>query len=127
MPNFPGNFTGSTQADMLRLNMTIPPSPSSSISNLGVVGGDNAGFPNGRRVFDDVVTVELRALAGLTIPLVDPSYTPDGAAGEISMGLTSGPTDLTAMGTENYLDTFPYLGLPHSGSRCPHEHRHQAR
>ncbi len=115
VPNFPGNYTGSTQADMLRLNMTIPPSPSSSISNLGVVGGDNAGFPNGRRVFDDVVTVELRALAGLTIPLVDPSYTPDGAAGEISMGLTSGPTDLTAMGTEFYLDTFPYLGLPHSG------------
>ena len=115
VPNFPGNFTGSTQADMLRLNVTIPPSPSSNISNLGVVGGDNAGFPNGRRVFDDVVTVELRALAGLTIPLVDPSYTPDAAAGAISMGLTSGPTDLTAMGTEKYLDAFPYLGLPHSG------------
>jgi hypothetical protein len=115
VPGFPGNFTGSTQADLLRLNLTIPPSSGSSISNLGVVGGDNAGFPNGRRVFDDVVTVELRAIAGLTIPLVDPSYTPDAAAGAISMGLTSGPSDLNAMGTENYLNTFPYLGLPHSG------------
>jgi hypothetical protein len=115
VPGFPGNFTGSTQADLLRLNMTIPPSPTSKISNLGVVGGDNAGFPNGRRVFDDVVTVELRALAGLTIQLVDPSYSPDAAAGAISMGLTSGPTDLSAMGKEDYLPTFPYLGLPHSG------------
>jgi hypothetical protein len=115
VPGFPGNFTGSTQADVLRLNMTIPPTAPSNISNLGVVGGDNAGFPNGRRVFDDVVTVELRALAGLTIPLVDPSYTPDAAAGVISMGLTSGPSDLSAKGTETYMDTFPYLGLPHSG------------
>src|SRR5205807_2125311 len=64
---FPGNFTGSVQADMLRLNMTIPPTPVGSASNLGVVAGDNAGFPNGRRVFDDVVTIELRAIAGLSI------------------------------------------------------------
>ena len=47
----------------------------------GILGGDLAGFPNGRRVFDDIVTVELRAVAGLTIPLVDPTFTPDGAAG----------------------------------------------
>ena len=31
------------------------------------------------------------------------------------MGLTSGPGDLTAMGTENYLTQFPWLGIPHSG------------
>ena len=36
--------------------------------DLGVLGGDLAGYLNGRRVFDDVVTIELRALAGLTIP-----------------------------------------------------------
>jgi hypothetical protein len=35
------------------------------------------------------------------------------------MGLTSGPTDLTAMGTENYLSEFPYLGTPHSGFAVP--------
>ena len=83
------------------------------------VGGDNAGYPNGRRVFDDVVTIELRAIAGVTIPLVDSTYTADGAAGAISMGLTSGPTDVTALSTENYLDTFPYLGLPYSGYAVP--------
>ena len=40
-------------------------------SNLGILGGDLAGFPNGRRVLDDVVTIELRAVAGVTFPLVD--------------------------------------------------------
>ena len=58
--------------------MAIPPSASPNVN--GILGGDLAGFPNGRRVFDDIVTVELRAVAGLTIPLVDPTFTPDGAA-----------------------------------------------
>ena len=53
-----------------------PPAP----KPLGLVAGDPAGFPNGRRLLDDVVTIELRAVAGLTIPLVDPTFTPDGAA-----------------------------------------------
>jgi hypothetical protein len=119
VPGFVGNYTGAVQADLLRLNMTIPPTPTAGASNLGVVAGDFAGYPNGRRVFDDVVTIELRAIAGLTIPLVDHTYTPDTAAGEISMGLTSGPSDLAAMGTENYLSTFPYLGLPYSGYAVP--------
>ena len=107
------NYTGTTQSDMLRLNMAIP--ASTAPSNLGLIGGDPAGYPNGRRVFDDVATIELRAIAGATLPLVDPAYKPDAAAGAISMGLTSGPTDLTAMGTEKYLPNFPYLGVPTSG------------
>ncbi len=107
------NYTGPVQADMLRLNMAIP--ASTTPSNLGLIGGDPAGFPNGRRVFDDVATIELRAIAGATLPLVAPTYKPDAAAGAISMGLTSGPTDLTALGQEKYLPEFPYLGLPTSG------------
>jgi hypothetical protein len=107
------NYTGPGQRDVLRLNLAIP--PSKSPSNLGLIGGDPAGYPNGRRVFDDVVTIELRAIAGATLPLVDPTYKPDAAAGAITPGLTSGPTDLTAKGTESYLSTFPYLGVPHSG------------
>jgi hypothetical protein len=115
VPGFPGNVGNGTQADLLRLNMNIPPTPNAKVSNLGLIGGDIAGFPNGRRVFDDVTTIELRAIAGVTLPLVDPSYTPDAAAGAISMGLTSSATDLTARGTEFYLPNFPYLGTPHSG------------
>jgi hypothetical protein len=111
------NSGGSTQADLLRLNMAI--APAKSPSNLGVVGGDLAGFPNGRRVFDDVVTIELQALAGATLPLVDKSFTPDAAVPAVTDGLTSSAADLTAKGTESYLSTFPYLGVPHSGFDVP--------
>ncbi|HTT85909.1 MAG TPA: DUF4331 domain-containing protein [Acidimicrobiales bacterium] len=111
------NFTGSTQADLLRLNMAIP--PAASPANTGLLGNDPAGFPNGRRVFDDVVTIELRAVAGAVLGLVDSSFTPDGAAGAIHQGLTTGPSDVSAMGTENYLPAFPYLGVPSSGFDTP--------
>lgn len=116
IPNFQ-NFTGHTQADMLRLNLAIP--PAHSPNNLGVVGGDLAGFPNGRRVFDDIVTIELRAIAGATYPLIDPSFTPDAAVNAVDQGLTASASDQTAKGTEQYLDHFPYLGHPHSGFEVP--------
>jgi uncharacterized protein DUF4331 len=105
------NSTGSGLYDMLRLNTAIPPSSSPNI--LGVLGGDLAGYPNGRRVFDDVVTIELRAIAGLTYALVDKSYTPDAAAGEVTDGLT--PSSVKAP----FLDSFPYLGVAYSGFDNP--------
>jgi len=98
-------LTGTTQADMLRLNLAIP--PATTPNHLGVVGGDIAGFPNGRRVMDDVVTIELHAIAGATIPLVDPTFTPDKAIADVSDGLSG--AGLT------FLKTFPYLGTPYSG------------
>lgn len=107
VPGFPGNFTGPTPADMLRLNMGVAPSANPNI--LGILGGDIAGFPNGRRVYDDVVTIELRALAGLTYALVDPSYTPDGAASAVNEGVTRSPSD------PSYQSSFPYLGVPNDG------------
>ena len=99
------NYTGSVQSDMLRLNVAIPPSEEEN--SLGLVGGDAAGFPNGRRIGDDVVTIEIRAIAGLTLPLVDPSFTPDGAASAVQDGTTDTNAPL--------LDAFPYLGLPGGG------------
>jgi Domain of unknown function (DUF4331) len=105
------NFTGPTFADLLRLNMAIPTSSNPNI--LGLLGGDPAGFPNGRRVFDDVFTIELRTLAGITIPLVDSSFTPDGAAGVVTDGLT--PASIAAP----FLDNFPYLGVPYDGFNNP--------
>ncbi len=114
------NYTGPVQADQQRLNMAIPPTRNKP-SNLGLIGGDPAGFPNGRRVFDDVTTIELRALAGVTYPLVDPSYQPDPAAGVITEGLTSSNTDVTAENTVHYLPRFPYLGTPHSGFYNPED------
>jgi len=99
------NYTGRVKADLLRLNVAIP--PSRNPNNLGLIGGDPAGFPNGRRVFDDTTTVELRAIAGATISLVDPSYTPDAAAG--------GVTDGTTNQNPPYRSTFPYLATPNGG------------
>ena len=104
------NFTGKRLADMLRLNTAIPPTTSSP-NPLGLVGGDKAGFPNGRRVFDDVVTIELRAIAGTTYPLVASTFTPDGAAGLVSEQLTPA--------ADRYLPAFPYLGTPHDGFSTP--------
>lgn len=101
------NYTGPIESDMLRLNVAIPPTSSSKSNDLGLIGGDPAGFPNGRRIDDDVVTIELRAIAGVTIPLVDKSYTPDAAANAV----TDGTTNTNAAAT----DSFPYLGLPGGG------------
>ena len=104
------NFTGTRQADLLRLNLAIPPSPNPN--PLGLVAGDPAGFPNGRRLLDDVVTVELRAVAGLTIPLVDPSFSPDGAASLIQDGTALPPA---SNNLPAFLNTFPYVPLPGGG------------
>jgi hypothetical protein len=109
------NFTGPTQADMLRLNTSIPPTPSSSkkFSTLGLIGGDPAGFPNGRRITDDVVTIELRAIAGATYPLVDKTYQVDKVVSELDDGLTG------ASVSSGPLSNFPYMGIPYDGYHNP--------
>jgi hypothetical protein len=105
------NNTGPVLADMVRLNTAIP--PSTSPSQLGLLGGDLAGFPNGRRVFDDVVSIELRAIAGVTVPLVDKTFTPDAAASKVTDGLDASSVPA------GYLPWFPYLGDPYSGFSTP--------
>jgi hypothetical protein len=102
-------FTGTTQADMLRLNLAIPPAKKPSV--MGVLGGDVAGFPNGRRVADDVVAIELQAIAGATIFLVDKTFKTDGALIDVSDGVTGAGLSL--------LPGFPYLGTPYSGYNVP--------
>ena len=91
-------------AEMLRLNMAIP--PSSNPSTMGVLGGDLAGFPNGRRVGDDVLDIVLQAAAGAT-PLT-PAFnrSPNNTLGD---GVNR--NDMP------YLTVFPYLGIPHAGNK----------
>jgi hypothetical protein len=103
------NFTGTRISDMLRLNMAI--APSASPSTFGLLGGDASGFPNGRRVADNVVAIELRAIAGVTLALVNPKYVPDAAAAVLTDG---------TFNAEGYLTTFPYLAHPNEG----YEHSH---
>ncbi|MGH9386234.1 MAG: DUF4331 domain-containing protein [Vicinamibacterales bacterium] len=99
--NQPANVRASEQ---LRLNMAIP--PSSSPSNMGVLGGDLAGFPNGRRFGDDVLDIVLQAAAGAT-PLT-PGFmrSPNNALGD---GVNRNDVP--------YLPVFPYAGIPHAGNR----------
>ena len=107
------NFTGSVVADMLRLNTAIAPTAPSKQSIFGLLGGDAGGFPNGRRITDDVVAIELRAVAGVVYPLIDKTFTPDAAASKLTDGLT--PASVSAPP----LSQFPYLGVPYSGFDNP--------
>lgn len=111
-PNFTTFLSDGRPHEMLRLNVAI--SPSSNPSRLGLLGGDFAGFPNGRRVFDDVVDISLRAVAGGT------PFTP---ATNISPNNTLG--DGVANNDVSFLSRFPYLGTPQSGNStlgAPHQH-----
>jgi hypothetical protein len=111
-PNFTTFLSDGKPHEMLRLNVAI--SPSSNPSRLGLLGGDFAGFPNGRRVFDDVVDISLRAVAGGT------PFTP---ATNISPNNTLG--DGVANNDVPFLTRFPYLGTPQSGNStlgAPHQH-----
>jgi len=121
LPNLPptlNTFTGPTNADLLRLNLAVPPSytdPNAALASnkrFGVLGGDLDGFPNGRRVFDDVTAIELRAVAGVVLDLIS-DFEADSAAALLQDGTTN---DLP------YLASFPYLGHPHEGFDHEHEH-----
>ena len=96
-------------ADQLRLNVAI--GPTAKPNPFGLLGGDLAGFPNGRRVVDDVVSIELRAIAGVTFPLIDPTFKPDGAADLLTEGLTAS--------ADRYQSTFAYLADPRDGFDVP--------
>ena len=61
------NYTGPTFADELRLNLSIPPTAFDKINRMGVLGGDLAGYPNGRRLEDDVIDISEQAVAGALI------------------------------------------------------------
>ncbi len=75
------NYTGPTVADLLRLNYSIPVTPNDKVNRMGVIGGDNAGFPNGRRLGDDVIDIAEQVMAGFLkgnkVPLGDGVDGPD--------------------------------------------------
>lgn len=100
--------SNSVPSEMLRLNTSIAPTAIPEQNDLGVLGGDLAGFPNGRRPIDDVVDVALRAAMGVLIPAdVDPA-----SADSRALSYTDGARpDPTA-----YLAVFPYLDHPLAGS-----------
>lgn len=99
--NKPANVTPS---EMMRLNTSTAVTAAASQNNLGVIAGDNAGFPNGRRPGDDVIDIELRVAMGVLLPEED---APSGQL-PFTDGVTARATD--------YPVTFPYLNAPLPGS-----------
>lgn len=95
---------GVTASEMLRLNPAIAATTAASQNDLGVLGGDNAGFPNGRRPVDDTVDISLRVAMGV---LADAADAPDG-------GLDY--TDGVQLDASELQTTFPYLATPLAGS-----------
>ena len=93
-----------TPAEYLRLNLTTAPVPAGEQNNLGVIAGDNAGFPNGRRPGDDVVDVALRVVMGILLPEdVAPS-------GQLPF------TDGAYVDATHFDSVFPYAKAPIAGS-----------
>ena len=119
------NFTGPRRADLLRLNTALVPgangacyhpavpSPPSTPSRFGVLDGDLCGYPNGRRLADDIVDIDLRAFAegygsilhGL---LGLPNRTPNNLLG-----------DGVDANDKPFLPHFPYVPSPHQGYEVP--------
>ncbi|MEX2289739.1 MAG: DUF4331 domain-containing protein [Mycobacteriales bacterium] len=96
-------------AEYLRLNVNVPPKSAgdTGYSRLGAVGGDLSGFPNGRRLQDDVVDVALQVLEGVLVR-------PDGELKTAVAGLGDA---VDANERERpLLSTFPYIADPHTGS-----------
>jgi len=112
-PTFTTVIQGTTGPhEYQRLNLAIP--PSANPSRLGLLGNDPAGFPNGRRVDDDVVDIELRAVLGGTPFTPAFNVFPNNAIGD---GVDRNDVP--------FLTVFPYLGTPHSGNirgSRPHDH-----
>jgi len=91
-------------ADLLRLNTGVPPTPEASRKRLGLLAGDAAGFPNGRRVSDDVLDITLRMAAGI---LAGPLY-------NLPIGDGVNTNDVP------YQEVFPYLAWAQNGRQRRH-------
>lgn len=122
--NKPDNVT---PAEELRLNTTIPPTAPAKQNDLGVLGGDDAGFPNGRRPYDDVVDIALRVEEGALCSTAvgacgSETKDPNNGAAFTDGARSPGPTMATEHVTgveypaDTYLPQFPYLMTPLPGS-----------
>jgi hypothetical protein len=98
-------------SEELRLNMAVP--PSANPHSLGVVGGDLAGYPDGRRLADDVTDISLKAVAGAAYPLFHADFTADPLAAQLGDGVDANDVP--------FRTSFPYVALAHDGtSSVPH-------
>jgi hypothetical protein len=104
-PNYTTFLSDGQPHEYLRLNVAIPPTPFANINQLGLLGGDLAGFPNGRRVGDDVTDVALRVAAGGTPFTPATNVAPNNVLGD---GVNQ--NDVPS------LTRFPYISPPQAGN-----------
>jgi hypothetical protein len=95
-------------ADLLRINTGIAPTPAANRKRLGVLASDLGGFPNGRRVSDDVVDIASRAVLGVLNPAFN--IFPNNRVGD-GVNVNDVP----------YQETFPYVPFAHSGRDSRHQ------
>jgi len=115
-----------TPGEMLRLNTSIQPAPPPAQNDLGVLGGDLAGFPNGRRPYDDVVDITLRVAEGALCGAIgncgaettDPNHGLPYTDGARAAGPDAAHAHVTGeiKAADTYLPIFPYLNTPFPGS-----------
>jgi len=98
-------------ADLLRLNTGVTPTPTLNASRLGLIGGDPAGYPNGRRVFDDVTDITLRVAVGGVLAAPFPGY---------AAGVNDRLGDGVNQDDQRYHRFFPYVGSCPSGRNRRH-------
>jgi hypothetical protein len=107
-PIAPAGTPAGPIADLLRLNTGVPPTPYAKRSRLGLIAGDAAGFPNGRRLTDDVVDIAARVVGGgVLIPKFN--VVPNNLIGD-GVNTTDVPTQ----------ETFPYIHYAYSGRDSRH-------
>jgi hypothetical protein len=98
-------------SEQMRLNVAV--APAQNPNPLGVVAGDNAGYPNGRRLADDVTDISIKAVAGAAYPLFHAEYVPDPLAAQLGDGVDAND--------KPFRTSFPYLALPFDGfASVPH-------
>ncbi len=95
-------------SEQLRLNMGVP--PSAQPNSLGVLGGDMAGFPNGRRLADDIVDASIKVMAGAAYPLFHPDFKPDPLAAQLGDGVDANDVP--------FRNAFPYVALAQCNTVC---------
>jgi len=114
-PNDTAAGPGSFPAEYLRLNTAVPATAQGSENRIGFLAGDFAGYPNGRRVGDDVVDITLRAAAGILLP--------GNACNNGTANCNQSPNNILGDGVNQndrpFRLTFPYLASPADGYSNP--------
>jgi Domain of unknown function (DUF4331) len=108
------NSTGPRKADLLRLNVSTP--VTAKPNRLGALAGDFQGFPNGRRLADDVTDIELRAVACGYGSILQ------GALGLCNLSPNNAIGDGVDANERQFLPTFPYIARPSDGYDHDHDH-----